>query len=76
MKHAHVAHARNLPNLCKRIRRVTRVIWAPAYLEDNLGPKRGPPQRDGTKTGEEAYERAVVPDIECEAMGRFLESIC
>jgi len=45
-------------------------------LKDDFGPERGPPQRNATETGEEAYEAAIVSDIEREAMRGLLESVC
>jgi hypothetical protein len=49
---------------------------APTYLEDYFRTERGPPQWDGVEAGEEAYERAVMSDIECKAMCGLLESVC
>lgn len=46
------------------------------YLKGNFGSERGPPQRKVPETGEEAYETAIMSDIEREAMRGLLESVC
>ena len=46
------------------------------YLKGDFGPERGPPQRNATETGEEAYEAAIMSDVEREAMRGLLESVC
>ena len=48
----------------------------PTYLKDDFGPERRPSQRNGTETGEEAYEAAIMSDIEREAMRGLLECVC
>jgi hypothetical protein len=48
----------------------------PTYLKGDFGSERGPPQRKATETGEEAYETAIMSDIEREAMRGLLESVC
>lgn len=49
-----------------------------AYFKDDFRPERGPPQWDGPEPGKEAYERAVMPDVEREAMREYgrCKSIC
>jgi len=45
-------------------------------LEDNFRPERGPPERDNAEHSEEAYQRAVMANVERKAMCGRCETIC